>query len=106
MEQQINNADTTKTRPRTLTRRTYLRHVRHRTTKDIDRRSRGGQWALQLIKRFTAELDAEITEAQRMAIERAAVLQSIAEDALVRRVNGDTTISHDYIVRLDHAAEA
>src|SRR5262245_4753357 len=105
MEQQISNADTTRTRPGTLTRRTYLRHVRHRTIKDIDRRSRAGRRALQLIKRLMAEVGGEITDAQRMAVERAAVLQSIAEDALVRRLNGDDLISLKDAIALHHAAE-
>src|SRR5262245_17389919 len=105
MEAQQIDANTTKTRPGTLTRRTYLRHVRHRTLADLDKRSRGGRRALQLVKFFEAQLNGEITEAQRMAIARAAAMQAIAEDALIRRVNGDTTISHEDVVRLDHSAE-
>jgi len=105
MEQQASCADTTKTRPGTLTRRTYLRHVRHRTIKDIDRRSRGGRRALQLIKQFTAELGGEITEAQRMAVARASIAQALAEDASVRRLNGDESVSLEDVVRLDNAAD-
>jgi hypothetical protein len=48
---------------------------------------------------FEATLGGELTDAQRLAIGNAAAMTAIAEDAQARRLQGDTTVSLDDLVR-------
>jgi hypothetical protein len=110
MDQQANvgemRQDATETRARPFSHRQYLRYVQHKRPGEFDGRTRGGRRARALIREFKAALKiTQPTELERMAIERAATLQAISEDALIRRVNGDTLVSHEDIVRLAYAAE-
>jgi hypothetical protein len=99
-------ADTTATRPRAFTHRQYLRHTQHRYPGEFNKRTRGGKRAAALVKQFMQELGlADPTPVQRLAIERAACLQALAEDTLLRKVGGDTAITSDELIRIDHAAE-
>jgi hypothetical protein len=78
---------------------------RHHTSDDVSKKSKSGQRALALMRQFEAKLGGDLTEDQRLAVERAAVMTAIAEDARVRRLNGNTSISLEDLVRLDHASE-
>jgi hypothetical protein len=49
-------------------------------------------------------LGGNITGAQRAAIERAATLTALAEDAQARRLAGDSSVSLEDLVRIDNAA--
>jgi hypothetical protein len=60
--------------------------------------------AAELAKGFEAELGGSLTASQRLAIERAAALVALAEDAKARRLAGDERISLDDVVRVDGAA--
>jgi hypothetical protein len=97
------HVDAAETRP--ISARTRRHRARHRTVRDLDKRSRAGRRAAQLMRQFEAALGGNLTEGQKLACSRAAVMTAIAEDARVRRLNGDTTILLDDLVRLDHTAE-
>jgi hypothetical protein len=60
--------------------------------------------ARKLVATFAAELGGDLTTAMRIAVERAATLVVLAEDARARRLAGDTTISLDDLVRTDRVA--
>jgi hypothetical protein len=99
-------ADATATRPQRFTHRQYLRHTQHRYPGEFNKRTRGGKRAAALVKQFMCELGiVEPTTVQRLAIERAACLQALSEDTLLRKVGGDTAITSDELIRIDHAAE-
>jgi hypothetical protein len=84
--------------------RTRRHRARHRTVDDLDKRSRAGRRAAQLMRQLEAALGDDITEGQRLAVSRAAVMTAIAEDARVRKLNGATDITLDDLVRLDRVA--
>jgi hypothetical protein len=84
----------------------YLRAGQHRLPGEYDRRFRSGRRTAALVKELQAELGiVSPTPVQQMAIERAACLQAIAEDTMLRKVGGDTAISNDDVLRADRAAE-
>jgi hypothetical protein len=53
---------------------------------------------------FEAELGGALTDTQRLAVSRAAVMVAIAEDARIRKLNGATDITFTDLVRLDHVS--
>jgi hypothetical protein len=55
---------------------------------------------------FEAELGRTPTSAEGAAIRNAALLNALSEDAAARRLDGDSTISFEDIVRLTRAAQA
>jgi hypothetical protein len=57
-----------------------------------------------LIRQFETELGDNLTEGQRLGVERAAVMTAVAEDARIRKLNGASDISYDDLVRLDRVA--
>jgi hypothetical protein len=79
--------------------------ARLRTLESLDGRTIGARRAKELAKGFAAELAAGgLTATQRLAIERAAQLVAVAEDARVRRLAGDPSVTLDDVVRTDGAA--
>jgi hypothetical protein len=73
---------------------------------EFNRSTRGGRRAAALVTELQATLGIEApTEVQAMALHRAAILQSLAEDAMMRRVNGDTGITHKDVLWLNASAE-
>jgi hypothetical protein len=84
--------------------RTRRHRKRHRLIEDLDKRSRAGRRAAQLIRLFEAALGGTVTDAQRLAVSRAALMTAIAEDARIKRLHGATDISLDDLVRLDRVA--
>jgi hypothetical protein len=76
---------------------------RLQTLAHLDQRTRASRRAHELVAAFEAEIGSKITTSQRLAIERAAMLTAIAEDAKARRLAGEA-ISINDIVRADGAA--
>jgi len=56
------------------------------------------------MRQFEGELGGHVTEGQKLAISRAAVMTAVAEDARIRKLNGAGDISYDDLVRLDRVA--
>jgi hypothetical protein len=74
--------------------------------RNLDQRTRAATRARKLAAEFEAELGGNVTTAMHIAIERAAALTVVAEDARPRRLAGDLTITLDDLVRTDRAAAA
>jgi Tripartite tricarboxylate transporter family receptor len=72
--------------------------MRPLTLGHLDRRTRASRRARELAAFFTAELGGELAAGQRLAVERAAVLVTISQDAEARRLRGDA-VPLDDIVR-------
>jgi hypothetical protein len=79
------------------------RQSRYRLAGEIDRRTRGGRRATELMQQFESELGNDITPGQRLAVSRAAVLVAVAEDARLRRLAGEA-VPLDDVVRCDRLA--
>lgn len=81
------------------------RQARYRKLSDVDGRTRAGRRAKELAQSFEAALGGadSLTDGQRLAIARASVMTAIAEDARLRRLNGEPT-NLDDLVRLDRVA--
>jgi len=75
------------------------------TVADLDGRTRAARRARELAKAFEDEIGGTISASQRLAIERAAALVALSEDAKARRLAGDRDISLDDVVRVDGAAQ-
>jgi hypothetical protein len=67
----------------------------------LDGRYRSTRRAKALARSWCAQMPNEVTEAQRIEIERAATLLVLSEDTRARRLGGDLSISLDDLVRLD-----
>jgi hypothetical protein len=78
--------------------------MRLRTIDGLDGRTVAARRARELAKSFEAELDGTITASRRLAVERAAALVALAEDAKARRRAGDQSVTLDDVVRVDGAA--
>jgi tagatose-1,6-bisphosphate aldolase non-catalytic subunit AgaZ/GatZ len=78
--------------------------ARFTTLRHLDQRTMAARRAAALVSTFADELGGELSTAQRLVVERAAVLMALAEDAASRRLGGDTAISLDDVVRLEGAA--
>jgi hypothetical protein len=74
--------------------------------RNLDQRTRAATRARKLAAEFEAELGGNVTTAMHIAIERAAALTVVAEDARARRLAGDLSITLDDLVRTDRAAAA
>jgi hypothetical protein len=74
------------------------------TIERLDGRTVAARRARELAKGFEAELGGTITTSQRFAIERAAALVALAEDAKARRLAGDAAITLEDVVRVDNSA--
>jgi hypothetical protein len=85
--------------------RYYAREDQWRLLGEFNRRNRAGRRVAQLVKAFLAELSiAEPTTTERIVVERAAVLQVIAENTTLWLVGGDTAISVADALKADFAA--
>jgi len=80
--------------------------VRLVTTGDLDGRTVAARRSRELAATFAAELDpsGNLTPTQRLAVERAATLTAVSEDAQTRRLAGDHSVSLEDLVRIDNAA--
>jgi hypothetical protein len=79
------------------------RQARYRNASEVDGRTRAGRRAKELIRQFEVALGEGITDGQRLAIHRAAVLTAVAEDTRMRRLAGEA-IPLDDLVRVDRLA--
>jgi len=77
---------------------------RLKTVAQLDQRTRAAKRITALARTWAAALGDKLTNGQRIAIERAATLTALAEDARVRRLSGDLSISLEDIARLDNTA--
>jgi hypothetical protein len=75
-----------------------------RSLESLDGRTVGARRARELARGFQAELGGTVSATQRFAIERAAALVALAEDARARRLAGDLGVSLEDVVRTDNAA--
>jgi hypothetical protein len=78
--------------------------VRLLTLDHLDYRTCASRRARKLADGFEAELGGSVTPTMRLAIERAAALVALSEDAKARRLAGDSAVSLEDIVRTDNAA--
>src|SRR4030088_1139777 len=85
-------------------RRVRRRKLRLRTVAQLDGRTVSAKRARTLAAIFEATLGGALTGAQRLAIGNAAARTAIAEDASARRLQGDTSVNLDDLVRLVSAA--
>jgi hypothetical protein len=77
---------------------------RLRTIESLDGRTIAARRARELAQAFQAEFGGTVSATQRFAIERAAALVALAEDAKARRLAGEMAVSLEDIVRTDNAA--
>lgn len=74
------------------------------TLESLDGRTVAARRARELATCFETELGGNVTASQRIAVERAAALVAIAEDARARRLAGEPDVSLEDLVRIDNAA--
>jgi hypothetical protein len=74
------------------------------TLSALDGRTVAARRARELARGFEAELGGTATASRRFAIERAAALVALAEDAKARRLAGDQSVTLEDIVRIDNSA--
>jgi hypothetical protein len=79
--------------------------VRLLTTAHLDGRTRAMKRTRELVAELKAEIGGDLNPAQISAVERAAALAAVAEDARARRLAGDTSIGLNDLVRVDNAAD-
>jgi hypothetical protein len=84
----------------------YLRLVRHRDFNGVNKSMKSGRRAIEIALEFEAAFGREITAEERRLVHRAAVLAVLAEDAAIKRLNGDSAVTLDEVLRLDFAAAA
>lgn len=78
--------------------------LRLATVRDLDGRTRASRRARELAAGFERDLGGDMSPGRRLAIERAAAMVALAEDAQARRLAGDQTVSLEDVVRIDNAA--
>jgi hypothetical protein len=83
--------------------RMQRRRSRYRKVDELDLRTRAGRRARELICQFETALGGTITDGQRLAVHRAALLTSLAEDKRARSLAGEP-INLDDLVRIDRLA--
>jgi hypothetical protein len=98
-----NNAATTRDSAPRRSRR-YDRKQRLHTLARLDQRTVAAKRIAALESMWTKQLGGKLTDGQRLAIERAAGLVALSEDARARRLAGDTSISLGDTVKLDNVA--
>jgi hypothetical protein len=74
------------------------------THDSIDGRSHAARRVRALIRAMQRELGHKPTALETSAIQRAAVLQAIAEDARTRLLRGDKNVTYDDVIRADGCA--
>jgi len=77
--------------------------ARLRTLEHLDGRTRASKRAHELTAIFEAALGGELSPSQRLAVQRAAMLSAIAEDAAARQLAGEA-IDLDQVTRAGNAA--
>jgi hypothetical protein len=77
---------------------------RLQTVAALDQRTLAAKRIAALVSMWAQQLGGKLTTGQRIAMERAATLTALAEDARIRRLGGDMSISLNDIARLDNAA--
>jgi hypothetical protein len=97
-----NAADARETAPRRAG--AYRTKRRLQTIAALDQRTHAARRIAALVGMWSAQLGGKLTTAQRVAVERAAGLVALAEDARVRRLSGDLSISLQDAVRLENVA--
>jgi hypothetical protein len=75
-----------------------------KTLTSLDQRTTAARRAAALVATFAGELGGQLTDVQRVAVQNAAALVAIAEDAQTRRLAGDNSVSLDEVVRASSAA--
>src|SRR5262249_27116 len=76
------------------------------TVDSLDQRTRGAKRVAELVTTFEAGLGRTPTAAESAAIRNAALLSALSEAASARRLDGDSMVSFEDIVRLSRAAQA
>jgi hypothetical protein len=71
----------------------------------MDGRTIAARRARELARGFEAELGGSLSVSRRLAVERAAALVAIAEDAQAKRLSGTTEVSLGDLIRVTNAAE-
>jgi hypothetical protein len=99
---QNNPTDVRETAPRRA--RRYEPKQRLRTVGELDQRTHAARRIAALVSMWEQQLGGKLTTGQRIALERAASLCALAEDARARRLSGDLSISLQDCVRLDNSA--
>jgi hypothetical protein len=74
------------------------------TLDSLDGRSHAARQVRAICRSYRRQLGRKPTAIESAAIERAAVLAAIAEDARTRLLRGDKRVSYDDVVRADNAA--
>jgi hypothetical protein len=75
------------------------------TREHLDNRTRAARRARELAEALAAELGGNPNVTERAAIDRAATLAAIAEDARTRHLGGDCSITLSDVVQVDNAAD-
>jgi hypothetical protein len=78
--------------------------LRLATVRDLDGRTRASRRARELAAGFERDFGGDMSSGRRLAIERAAAMVALAEDAQTRRLAGDQSVSLEDVVRIDNAA--
>jgi hypothetical protein len=91
------------TETRQMPGRLRRRQARYRNAAEIDGRTRAGRRTKELTRQFETAIGGALTDAQKLAIHRAAVLTAVAEDTRMRRLAGEG-IPLDDLVRIDRLA--
>jgi hypothetical protein len=78
--------------------------LRFRTIAYLDGRTLAARKAAALAAAFELEIEGPITPTVRLAIDRAAQLQALAEDLRVRRLSGDVDVSLVDLTRVEGLA--
>src|SRR5262245_41789087 len=88
--------------------RSRQRKARLRTLDHLDQRTRAAKRARSLAGTFEAALGGtlKLTDAQMQAVRNAAAAVAISEDAQARRLQGDTSVSLDEVIRAARHARA
>jgi hypothetical protein len=76
------------------------------TLDQLDRRTRASRRARSLAAAFRRALGGELTDAQKLAVQNAAALVAISEDAQARRLAGDPAVTLDDLERTTRMARA
>src|SRR5262245_20580113 len=77
---------------------------RLKTLSHLDQRTIAARRIATLVAMWTAQLGGKLTDGKLIAVERAASLVALAEDARARRLSGDLSISLNDVARLDNSA--
>jgi len=71
----------------------------------LDGRTRAARRAREIVSQLSAELGGKLSPIQNAAVERAAALLALAEDARTRRLAGDEAVGLNDLVRIDGSAD-